>query len=270
SRLVQSFRLKSLLVLGTVVLLMGGWGLVFPLSFFQNGVPQLGAPGDSDAVLGLFDDGQSMLELVRELVAKYIAWIMALMCGLAVLWLAAVFLSSVFKFVFYDAMTLEPAGFDIRRSFRDNAGRGFSLFVFTACLELVLIIALADLCVLPALEALKNGTGIADALDASDSFSTLALLFLSVNVLKYLCLDFIVPLMAQERRGLPGAWHSFLGLALRQWKELLVYSFLRLVSKIGGLVIAFLVFIPLFLGWLAGAGVGLVIFVGLMKIFGTS
>ena len=154
--------------------------------------------------------------------------------------LPLLFLSSVFEFIFYRSLIDKEVR--IRDYFSRNVGRGFRYFLFRlayAAVVLLTVVAIAFL-----------------VIESGPAFLLLILalipVFIVSSIFVGLTKDFILLRMMEEDEALIEAWRSFWPTLKAEWKQILVYLFVKLfvgivvgaVSLIAIIVFTVAVFVP--------------------------
>ena len=248
------------------VLLMGGPGVAIPFSFFEDGFSTPPDPGQ-DSLLGLMDLGGLALDAARAMVRDHLSLIFYLLMACGLVWLAVVYLTSRFTFVFYDAIVQQDGDGSFRASLKTHLKNSRSYFLVTACLELVLLASVARYLVLPLLEALKNGSDLEELLDVLSGPGPLMAVFLSLQAIKFLNQEFIVPLMAQKQEGILSAWMEFFRALNGHWGEFGLYGLLRFALRVAGVVVTLVLLVPVILALGALVLVLFLVVMGVFKLF---
>lgn len=198
---------------------------------------------------------EKMSEISTAILGFWTRWwkaIVALMIVLLLLWVLMAFLSSVFKFIFYDGITKKETG--MRTSFMKNLGLGTSLFGFMLLFSiaiLLLVILFAALII--------SSFGIHDIGDIPRMMPN-ALGFVFVSLCLLCCMiiplllitlliiqDFIVPIMFLERKGFLSSTSHALRLISGNFVQFLIYIVAKVVLGIACVIIGFLLLLPLFI-----------------------
>lgn len=191
-----------------------------------------------------------------------IAVILLLVLAIVALVLIFSYLRGVFSFVLIDALTTGQVG--IVRSFKENTGRGFKVFLFNVATSLISLAVIGGTIAAIVL-ALLWTIGLRSSYSPSTPGLLAVILVVVAGVLFIVAFsvlmglvvglfyDFGVPLMYFEGLGLRRAIRRVAGLVRRQPLEFLVYIITRWVLEIAvslvlGIVLLFILAISLGIG----------------------
>jgi hypothetical protein len=256
-KLFRPFSFLRFLGLSFLVLAMGGWWLSVPL---PSGSIDRGV--DPQVLAMLTGAIRSFLESFPNFLDNLRPWVLLLALVWGALWMAYVFINSIFKFVFFDAIAL-PA-FSFWGSLRSRFFSGVSLFLFVGILHLFLLAVSFRWVTIPFMESLRSG---ADLFEFTVPHRLLlATLAMAVGVLELLATDFLVPLMAEGREGLTGSALRLGNMVLARPGEFFVYIILRCAVQVAGFIVACTVILPCVLVLGAATGIFVVGALGVAKI----
>ncbi|NMI77081.1 hypothetical protein GLT92_01515 [Nanohaloarchaea archaeon] len=236
--------------LALITFLIGGSGFNLPTGNY-GGSPSSGSAGE----LGLEDSeltsdlGQDSIpdseELSNAVTSMATASTSSIIFGVVLaiilfVGLPLLFLSSVFEFIFYRSLIDKEVR--IRDYFSRNVGRGFRYFLFRLVYAAVVLLTIAAIAFL--------------VIESSPAFLLLILalipVFIVSSIFVSLTKDFILLRMMEENEALIEAWRSFWPTLKAEWKQILVYLFVKLfvgivvgaVSLIAIIVFTVAVFVP--------------------------
>jgi len=196
---------------------------------------------------------EKMSEISTAILGIWTRWwkvIVVIVIVLLLLWILMAFLSSVFKFIFYDGMTKKETA--IRASFKRNLGLGASLFgfmLFFSIAILFLVILFTALIIF--------SLGVHDIGDISKmmpsafgvvfvSFCFLCCMIVPLLLITLLIIqDFTVPIMFLERKGFLSSTSHALRLISGNFVQFLIYIVAKVVLGIACAIISFLLLLPL-------------------------
>ncbi|WP_332899679.1 DUF7544 domain-containing protein [Haladaptatus sp. CMSO5] len=181
--------------------------------------------------------------------ANVVVLILVVVAVLLLIGLLFAIASSVFQFVFVDAVRSEEV--HIRAPFRRWFGKGVRLFVFSFLLFLLILAPIFGV-----------GAVFLFAVTPLLLLFLLPFLFIVAILLAItlsLTTDFVVPVMMHENLGVLAGWRRFWPVLREQWKQYGVYVVLRwLLGIAGGILVAIalaVVFVPVLgIGALLGFG----------------
>jgi hypothetical protein len=176
--------------------------------------------------------------------------IVAIVIVLLLLWVLMAFLSSVFKFIFYDGMTKKETG--MRASFKRNLELGASLFGFMLIFGIVILL-LVILLVAPIIFSLcvHDIGNISKMMPNAFGFVFVSFCFLCCLIIPLLLItlliieDFTIPIMFLGRKGFLSSTSHALRLISGNLLQFFFYIAAKLVLGIVCTIISFLLLLPL-------------------------
>jgi len=198
---------------------------------------------------------EKMSEISAAILGIWTRWwkaIIAIAIVLLLLWVLMAFLSSVFKFIFYDGITRKEKG--MRASFKRNLGLGASLFGFMLLfgIAILFLVILFAALVISSLGVHSIGD-ISRMMPNAFGFVFFSFCFLCCMIVPLLLItvliieDFTIPIMFLGRKGfLSGTSHA-LRLISGNFLQFFFYIAAKLVLGIVCAIISFLLLIPLFI-----------------------
>jgi len=222
-----------------------------------------------------FRDIQKGISQVRQGIGPYRAWVGAGVLFVILFSLLFSWLGARFNFVFVDVLTTGTVA--VKEPFRRHRDVAHSYFWWNLGLSLVMLVifwgglgwwtvtlwgAYARVPDLPLLTFFKQQIPfIAWGIGYATFFSLVA------TVVWIWSVDFIVPIMYQNRSGVLAAWKAYLAILGRSpWEAFKYLLWKGLLNLVGGLA-ATLVAVVLFVGLFLGALVLVLLGVGLAKLF---
>lgn len=177
-----------------------------------------------------------------EWVWDYMPWIVAGVLVVIVLGLVLLYISSVFRFILFDAVLSDRCR--LREGWRRWQGSGGSYFLWQIAFSLVMTAVLAVLIGAPIYLAWRAGLfhqpdqhfGLLLAGGVVLFFLLIGLVLLS-SVVSLLAKDFVVPLMAVEKRGVLDAWRRLLPLLSAEKMAYVGYVLMKFVLAIGSAIL---------------------------------
>ncbi len=264
TKLFKPFEPKVWSVLGFIVLVMGGGALGISVPLLRrlfNGLQFM----DADSFLAQM--GPSFSDLAEQGLTYHPVWIVVLVLAIFFLWLVLVFLGTVFKFSFFEAIL--EGDFRLGPSLAQQFRSGWSLFVFLGSLQVLLLGLVLHYLLVPFLWAFRDGN-FPDKAFFNHAFTVLLFYGAIFGLLKWLAVDFVLPLMCQRRIGLIQAWEEFFWMALKNIGQLAGYGCTRFILAIAGAVVSFLLFIPILVSGVVGGGFIVLVLAGLAEVLALS
>lgn len=251
----------------------GKWLRLALVVFFVGGAGGSGVTNFSTSPGG-FDGGTAPAD-GPPVTDEWILFAVAVIAVVAIVGLVWLAISSLMEFVLVNS--LGEGEVHIRRYGKANLNNGLQLFLFQVALGLGILLLVG----LPAVGSYLvfgfEGVGLA----LVGLFALLGVgLFIAYSIITTLTINFVVPIMIMEPRGIIDAWKRFWPTLRTEWKEYVVYYLLawvlRLVVGFGigivtlilflivgipfGILVFVLFLIPV-LGWILAA---LLVFVGIL------
>ncbi len=159
-----------------------------------------------------------------------------------VLWLLYLYIRSVFRFIFVDAVAsdTEPA---IRTSWRRHTGQGLSLLLWNILLGLVplILIIIALVPILSSVGLLATGEPLGVAMGVGGMIGLLGLVALAGLLLlagRALTDDFLVPAMYARRCGVFAGWRHVASAWRGEFGNVVLFYLLKLLLGVGAAVAA--------------------------------
>lgn len=221
--LLWPFQWGVWLRIALIALFIGGGGFNFPSSSYAD-VSDTGlAPGS------LPDPGADTLGLIL-----LIAGVILL---LALIWM---FIGSILQFVFVDC--LSSGRILLTRTFKERSGKGVRLLLFNIGIALIFLLIIAALALIFFLPVM-GGAPPADALVISRVLMFILLILLLLIPLVLIALftnDFVVPVMIRDDCGVIAAWRQVIAIFSPEWKQAVVYVFMKFVLGIAAAILLFI------------------------------
>ncbi|MGM0494953.1 MAG: DUF7544 domain-containing protein [Armatimonadota bacterium] len=249
----------------------GNVNFQFPMSF---------SGGDGDGWSGPGSVGTEAADVFVNAVTwlgANIANIILLAAGLVtvwlVLWLAFLYVRSVFRFIFVDAIAA-PREPKISGSWSRHTAHGLSLLLWNLLLGLVplLLIVIALIPILSSIGLLASGEPLGAALGVTGMIGLIALIVLGLMLLalgRALTDDFLVPAMYAGRCGVFAGWRR----TFRAWRgeagNVVLFYLLKLLLMVGAAIVTSIVgVVAVFLLIVPALSMGIV--TGLVLLSGTN
>lgn len=247
----------------------GKWLRLAVIVFFL-GAGGSGGGNVSNAFNGVPDGGQPGGPVTQPTMPPNdVLWFIGIVVA-AILLVALVFaiISATMRFVFVDALRTDDVR--VRGPFKRRFGKGVRLFVFELVLGLLLLLpfivgGLAVVFGFVSLESLgasfvNLGVGV---------IVLLGLLYVLAAIVIGFVLgftnQFVVPVMIVEDSGVLAGWSRFWTTLRREWKQFVVYVFVRFVLQLGvGIATGIVGFILAIVVFLVAGAIGF----GLAAVFG--
>jgi len=248
STLFSRFNLSLWLKLAFIAMLgspMGGGG--------GGGSVNVPNPGGEDPGLGgeAIQWAQHAMEFVRENIAS----LLALIIGLAILWIVVTFaifyIRCVFRFIFVDAVRMGGKR-SIRQAWGQHSGQGLSLLLWYLVVGLVpaLLGALAILPIVISGVGVASGEAILAAIGVGGLVLVIGLILLaaiSMGLIQTLTRDFLVPAMYATGGGVWESWRVVREAWRGRFWDVVVYYLLRLAVGMGVGFVGLLMIVPMML-----------------------
>lgn len=170
---------------------------------------------------------------------------------------AYVLLFAVFQFVFVESIRSGTVA--IRPYFRRWFSKGTRLFIFHFGLQILTMAIIALLVAIFFLPLLISGEVRWNT--AIESLVVpIFFIVIIAGIIALLTIDFVVPIMVKEDMGVLDGWRRFGGILHREWREVAVYTMLKLILVIGvAILLIILTLISLFIIALPFVGIGLLL-----------
>ncbi len=226
--------------IAVICLFTGGFGgFNFPSSFPGN------PPSDLSGLEAGFWD-------IPEL-------IIFLLVAVGLIALVYLYFSNVFQFVFVKCLAENQ--FRLRKFFRENAGRGFRLFIFMIIMIFLVIAAVAVF-----LLSIFSSGGSFDPILFMAALGFFLLVILAVSIISIFTIDFVVPIMLKDNCGVIEGWKKCFSIVKESPAQSIIYLIMKVVISIvvaiflllASMIVIIAVGIPfLILYLLMGIGLGL-------------
>jgi len=215
-------RSQWLRLAAVVFFLAGGSGAGSAPSAGSNATPSLATDVPTDVPTSLLD-------------ANLLA-IIAVGGAILTLGLLYTLVGAVMEFVLVDTLRTERVS--VRETFRAQVRNGLSLFLFQLVLGLTTVGILGGVALLLALPT-TGGGGVGLALGILAFVVTFLVVFLTAALANLLTVDFVVPTMLHEDRGLVASWKRLWPVLRRDVEQFVVYLLVRIgvaiaVGIVGG------------------------------------
>ena len=231
--LFQPFRLGVWARIGLIALTTGE---------FSGGGGAANANIPSGSGGGPRDDFLAAPDQVADLLRDYFPWILAGAVALLGLGLLAIFISSVFRFILFDAVLRDRP--QILEGWRRWQGPGGNYFLWQMGFLFTALVALAALVGLPLLFAWRAGVFRQPDQHLALLIGGGVLLFfaviglvLTVLLIDTFAKDFLVPLMAMENLGVFDAWRRLLPLLAAEKLACTGYILMKIVLAVGSAIL---------------------------------
>jgi len=196
---------------------------------------------------------EKMSEISAAILGFWTHWwkaIVAIAIVLLLLWVLMAFLSSVFKFIFYDGITKKEKG--MRASFKRNLGLGASLFGFMLLFSIVILLLVILFVALIMFSLGVHSIGdISKMMPNAFGFIFVSFCLLCCMIVPLLLImvfiieDFAIPIMFLGRKGFLSSTSHALRLISGNFVQFLVYIAAKVVLGIVCAIISFLLLLPL-------------------------
>ena len=221
--LLWPFQWGVWLRIALIALFIGGGGFNAPGSSY-------GDVSNTGLAPGSFPDlGMDTLGLILFIVGVVLL--------LALIWM---FIGSVLQFVFVDCLT--SGRILLARTFKERSGKGVRLLLFNIGIGLIFLLMIAVLFLIFFLPVMTGAPpGNAMAIGGVLAFILLLLLLLiPVVLIALFTTDFVVPVMIQDDCGVIAAWRQVIGILVPEWKQTVVYVFMKFVLGIAAAILLFI------------------------------
>jgi hypothetical protein len=235
-QLFQPFRLAFWLRMAIVALTTGefygnsGWSGFHYAVPSSRGSSHLGLPG-----LGLVTPNLEYLK-------RYLPWIVAAAVLLFVALIFWMYVSSVLRFILFDAVLTEQC--QIKRDWRRWRSQGIRFFLWRICFSLAVIAALAILVAATALTALGSGAFANPrqhiallVLGGIGVFIVLVCLMILAALIAMFARDFVVPVMALENLGVVDGWQRVMRMLNVEKGAYGGYVLMKIVLVVGSAIL---------------------------------
>ena len=231
----KPFSLKRWLKLGLVgifggVLQQGGGG-----SFTGNDLSNLGNSG-GDNNCGTSEMGQSVKKAIESLETFYREHSLMIfaIAGVTIiifiaLSLLVTYIRSTMFFVFIESLVQRNVS--VLGSFRNNRGKGFSLFLFNVLMRIIFLPIIFSLWNM--INSHQNINIWAFLSSFLLSFIAFLILIIIFNFICSLTYDFAVPICYSGESGIPGGWITLLGLMRSNPGQIAFYYLIKIALAIG-------------------------------------
>ena len=205
--------------------------------------------------------GNAVSDLNNKFLSSNIPLIGFVILLLFILGLIINFISSIFSFIFLEAVLDKKKQLFIKKSFSKNIHHGLSLFLFRILLGIVSLVLIA-LIALPYIFAFFNKTITSPFFGVGIIYILLTVLFIIILIIIIALItlflyDFIIPEMYLKNKNMRTSWKSVLGKIGNNKMEVFIYIVAKIVLGIAaGIIsalIALILLIPfIIIGLLAG------------------